>query len=826
MRKTMRCGSWAVSIAIASAVLSAGCKDECHVGDSECISNALIQTCVPSEDGNEWLVHQCGANERCRDNTSAGRDGGSESDAGGDSGAGDFTVVASGGASCVGTCEIGEHSCVTPMLARVCITGGQWQLSPCAVGQTCERAGACVVGSGENTVKACKPGAKACASEQVEKVCDADGTAWIEQPCASNESCQKDACAPDPKSSCDDDNTCLDNKTAVRCLGGDDGFQLVKCDGDLYCEAGRCRGAVCAVGSLCTTGNQLRECVDGKSYRDSQCGVNEACQQIKDTAKCVPLQCVAGTSACGDPRDPTVDARKRFTTCTVSAGGSGVPEWAKGECAGNTTCNPTLSATANPCSQTCTKGAQRCTTDAIGGVNEGFQTCGDDGKWGPTQTCNSGNESSRQCVLAPNPNASVLPKALCAEPVCWWTFSNMSAHAEGACEGDQLRKCQMDGTLAEPGACTQGVCRNVNEVVTGDGHTPAMCETMPQCETGEEQCLTAGNNATPRYRTCENGFFGAEIKTCENDGACFNARDAKGKRKKVCGAECSPGAGRCNDDGELEKCDAEGHWARGEQCDMGRCRTMNNNDASCVLDCVPGTSSCTGSNVTAPDGYHQGKSQQRVCQNDGVWAGATNCTDGRVCRVTASGVGLGCVACIGPMATGGNSENTADSRCDPNDDTKIQDCGDNDSWLSARTCSDGKSCVAPISQSCGMCMGANSMMQCTDGNLRNEQVCASCDVPLMGGGMTTITACTQSAISGTANTAATMCTQINGGSIPGNWGGQSDCCGGFQRTAFQVNSNATCNGRGFGAPVNWGGVSDCCNASKVGANGTTFAYCD
>jgi hypothetical protein len=823
MRTYVQCGRWAAFLALAAALV-AGCGDECHVGDSECISSVLIQTCVPSDDGNEWLVHQCGANERCEDKAQDFRDAATEGDASADGGRSEPETerAESKGAACTGTCMVGEQSCVTPALARTCINGGVWQLTPCAVGQSCDRdTGTCLPGTGKDTVKLCKPGTMACASDKVAKICDADGSGWVELPCASNEICKDDKCGPDPKSSCDDDaNTCLDNKTALRCLGGDKGFEVVKCEGDLYCEAGRCRGAVCSLGSLCMMDNHLRECVDGKTYRDSQCGVNQVCQQVNDIGKCVPLQCKVGDSACGDPRDASVDAKKNYAMCVVAAGGSGVPEWVRGECTGNSTCDPMKAGMPWMCTETCTKGAQRCASDPQTGVNDGFQTCGDDGKWGPLQTCNTENQSQKQCVISPNPDASMLPKALCAEPVCWWAFTNPTAKATGTCENEQLRKCQLDGTLADAAACAQGICRNVNEVVTADGHTPARCDSTPQCEEGEELCLYVGNTATPRYRTCKNGFWSTEISTCENDGACVNSHDDTGKRKKVCGAECSPASHRCNADGELETCDASGHWARGEQCALGSCKTIGNNDASCVVDCVPGSVACVGTTVTAPDGYHQGRSQQRVCEADGTWGNATACADNRVCRISGSGIGLGCIACVGPNLPGGNAEGSVDSRCDPNDVMKIQDCGENNNWLSSRTCSDGKACVAPVTQSCGMCMGVNTMFQCTNTNLQSEQVCAGCSVPLMGGGATVIPSCTQSAIAGTANTAATTCAQMSAGT-PGNWAGQTDCCSTYQQT-----SNATCASRGFGAPVSWAGVADCCTSSRVGVAGTSFAYCD
>ncbi|HEY2735030.1 MAG TPA: hypothetical protein VGI70_13635, partial [Polyangiales bacterium] len=357
--------------------------DDCKLGRSECLSASLIRTCVPSSSGNAWLVSQCGAGETC--GKPSDQSDASEGDAG--------TPSSNAQAACLGSCELGAHECVSDGLVRYCIGGGVWQLEPCALGQQCSQ-GACTYG-GDSAVQLCQPGAKACASDTVSKVCDADGSSWIEMPCAANEVCSQDSCTADPKSSCDDADACLDNKTAIRCQGQAQGFTLQTCPGDTYCESGRCRGAVCAIGSMCNGSNQFRECVDGASFKDTQCGVNQVCQQDEDTAKCVPLACTPGTTACGDPRDPKVDAKKNFTSC-VSGSGSGIPEWVAGTCAGSSTCDPTLTHSGAPCSQTCTKGAQRCATDADSGVNDGVEICGDDGTWGPIKNCNPSNDARLQ----------------------------------------------------------------------------------------------------------------------------------------------------------------------------------------------------------------------------------------------------------------------------------------------------------------------------------------------------------------------------------------------------------------------------------------------
>jgi hypothetical protein len=795
-----------------------GCEDDCKRGANECISDALIRTCVPAESGSSWLISQCGANERCEKNAGSS---GASSDAGASTSDAGASPPA-GQAACVGTCRVGEHQCVSDALARYCVNGGMWQLDACQVGEKCAD-GECKLGLGSGSVQSCVPGTKACASERVEKVCESDGSGWVESACSANQACTKDQCVADPKSSCDDANTCFDNKTAIRCLGQAEGFKLVPCEGALYCESGRCRGAVCAIGSMCTGSNQLRECVEGKSYKDTQCGSNEVCQQDKDNAQCVPMQCTPGASACGDARDPALDSKKYFTTC-VTGSGSGIPEWVRGECSGLTTCNPALATTNNPCSQTCTKGAQRCSSDALAGINDGIQTCDDEGKWASIESCNPGNEGRLQCVVPPSLDPKKLSMAVCAAPVCSWALTNPNVGATGACEGDKLRKCQPDGTLAAAAACDQGICRTVRSITTADGRMPGVCDATPECQAGEEICANATGAVTPRYRSCTNGFWSTELLTCADDGACHNSKDDKGLRHALCGSTCSPGSRRCNSTAQLEECSAQGNWNPPEKCAAGSCRVIGNNDAACVLDCVPGAKLCTGAAVSAPDGYHVGTSQETICGADGLRGAAKACDTGKTCRVTDSGVSLGCVACVGPSAPGGNDEGTADSRCDPTDGKKVQECADDNTWQAGRTCSGGKSCKSPASGTCAPCMGTHSSFACTQSNIVSEPICGACSVHTSGGGTVQIGSCSEATIAATTGATSTTCAGQSLGAA-GSWGGVADCCATAHTTAGALSSS--CVNLGYGSPSAWGNVPDCCGSYQLGPGGAaSFAYCD
>jgi hypothetical protein len=485
--------------------------------------------------------------------------------------------------------------------------------------------------------------------------------------------------------------------------------------------------------------------------------------QDKDTAKCVPLQCKLGTSSCGDPRDASLDKRKYFTAC-VKGDGSGIPEWVRGECTGQSSCDPSLAQTANPCSQECTKGAERCASDAISGINDGVQKCGDDGKWGAITSCNTGKDARLQCAIASTPDASALPRAVCAEPVCYFALNNPNTGARGTCDGEKIRDCKPDGTLGDAHSCDQGFCHVVRDDATADGHKPGACTATQQCKDSEAMCVNAGGGvATPRYRTCTNGVWSVELQTCKNDALCYTGRDDKGLRRTLCGAQCSPGSRRCNSDGALEVCDDTGHFANATFCDKGVCRQLDNQDAACVLECMPGTHVCAGEWANlAGDGIHKGYSAQRTCSADGRLGEPVMCASGQVCRLSGANTDLGCLECIGPKVPGGNEEGTADSRCEPGNDKNVQECSADNTWTAGRACAGSRMCVKPVLGTCGICRIAATGKDIV---------------------------CTQS------NVAANL-------------------------------SGATCESLDFGAPSPWGGVSDCCAKYKQDSeNASSFAYC-
>lgn len=803
----------------ALALFSAGCNEECKKGKSECVDGTagLIRTCVATADSNEWLITSCPDNSVC----SADAEELAAKRAGADAG-GLITSAQIDGSACVGTCLQGDRSCASDALARVCVADGTWELDACDLGEKCID-GACQVSNEPGTVLRCEPGAKACASETMEKVCDPDGTAWTTTACLPSEVCTDTECVPDPKSSCDDASTCLDNKTAIRCLGQGEGFELVPCEGDTYCEFGRCRGTGCALGSICngTTATGLpliRECADGVNFTDTVCGANEACQQDKDSATCVPLECAPGTTVCGDPRDPAVDPTTTFTTCVVNGAGSGVPEWVTGTCDGATTCDPTILGgfPTSPCAQLCTPGAERC--GAATGIAFGKQVCLDDGTWGKVTSCNAGTDSELQCVIAPTADASKLPKALCADPICAYALTGPADGATGYCEEGKLRECLPDGTIAKAKDCGDGVCLNTGSAARADGRSPGACQTTPVCQDGQSKCAV-GTGLGSMFQTCENGFWSTKLTSCDTDGTCWNVLDTDGNPSHQCGGECAAGTRQCDPTDatgtKVQTCSSKGKYGTAEPCDIGFCQGAGG-DATCRLQCVPNTLGCVGTTVAAPDGTHTGTSQQAKCGDDGTWGAPTACAAGTACRTGASGEPVGCVQCVGEDVVGGNENGVMDTRCDPAAVAKLQECGPDNKWDASRTCGESKTCLGTSGPTCGFCTSAQGWyVSCNATSINDNEMCGSCNVTGYG----FVTNCTESSIAATGGTGTLTC-EGQGYTAGSSFGGFADCCGGAHRTGTR-----TCDDVQAGSvPTVLGGVANCCSHSAVVAGGG-FAYC-
>lgn len=787
-----------------------GCDEECESGKTECVADSLARTCVPGADGNEWLVVSCSPGEVC---VKAGEPVPGRAGGGGAADAGPDASASGGGVSaevemdaCYGSCQVGEAECVGDALARVCTAGGAWSLDACELGERCQ-AGACVVSAEPGTVQRCEPGASACASGLVQKVCDADGTAWVNQACPANQVCAGGECVADAASSCDDGNRCLDNKTAIRCLGGDRGFELVQCAGDNYCEGGRCRGVNCQLGSTCNgtdpvSGNaQVRSCDDGVSFSDSECAAGQVCRQDKDTAACEDIACSVGETQCGDPADLDADATKTFTTCVWGAF-SNVPERVRGTCAGDLVCTEGAFMGGNPCRSECTDGEQTC--GSATGSRDGIRTCVG-GVWGPVEPCNPDVAARRVCLTVPSDDPAALPARVCGEPVC------QTAQA-AICDGGRIRRCQPDGSLGDAEDCEAGVCRNVGGV-QDDGRIAGQCDLAPECEAGEESCVPGTGS---RYRTCVDGEWSQDYQLCAGGTACDDYTDDDGLQRKLCGDECVPNARRCDPDDLDGKavltCLGDGTWSGGEDCPVGFCEDIGigSDDALCLLECVPGSIRCSGVLKLAGDGVHNGNAGVRTCQADGSWADETACAGAETCRTAASGEVLGCVECVGTDAPGGNAEGVADSYCPATD--SVRSCGADNTWALAEACPDGTSCAGSQAPACGSCNGplGGVLPVCTNAAGIAEPYCAPC---VAAGGA----ACTATNIAGNDGT---DCSDVGDAAAGSSYGGEADCCASAQTTygGYNVETN-------WCPSSAWAGELDCCLSAQQGGGGASVAEC-
>jgi hypothetical protein len=456
--------------------------------------------------------------------------------------------------------------------------------------------------------------------------------------------------------------------------------------------------------------------------------------------------------------------------------------------------------------------------DPLSGIADGFAECQTDGTFGPVQRCNTGAESRLQCVVQPNLAASALPKTLCAEPVCAFVIANQVVDG-GACSAGQIQRCKSDGTLGAAESCKLGICRSTSALRQADGQLPGACDQNVKCEAGEERCVEDGALRTPLYQVCDGGAWSSALKTCPNDGACVDYLDQDRHSHKACGAECAPGHRQCDVNDKLQICDASGNWGAAQSCSAGVCQALGNSDAACVLACVPKSVRCTGTTVIASDQTSQGFSQQASCGADGSLGTPTACPTGQACRVSSTGEQVGCMACVGATVVGGNALGYIDTRCDPSDTTKVQECADGNTWAASRACAGGKTCIGPRGPTCGTCLSAaGNLVVCTQTNIDDQQLCASCPVTGFG----TVAQCTQSAIN-TASAAAQSCASLFGGATT-TWGGLPDCCNG-NAGAYLQTTNVTCLSRGYGSPGPWGGEPDCCSSRWVAGGGSSVAYC-
>lgn len=314
----------------------------------------------------------------------------------------------------------------------------------------------------------------------------------------------------------------------------------------------------------------------------------------------------------------------------------------------------------------CTPGLPRCHGPF------GYQVCEQDGTWGSSRSCAGYSDDGTSSYCATVTNRGEAPWATCVDPACWYWLSQgfvSEATAVGVCTpAGGFKRCNAGGVL-QPATCAGGCV----QVGTLDGRALGICS--PPCEDGARECLGGG----PLYRVCAGGRWQTAAQACAGGEACVAL--ASGARPDIrCGGPCDPGTTRCVPNlTSIERCSADGAWIADRSCALGRCGQQGP-QAQCQADCLTGQFQCA----------LDGASMARGCDDGHRWSPPAPCPVETTCRV-AGGVALGCVACVGTQAFGGNAFGVTDSRCDGNSVVRCQSEG---RWGSAEPCGAGATCVA------------------------------------------------------------------------------------------------------------------------------------
>ncbi len=552
----------------------------------------------------------------------------------------------------------------------------------------------------------CAPSTKECVSPALARVCPADGSGWLAQPCHDGEKCDKGECKPDPNAAClPNSGACLNATTALRCRANAMGFDQINCPSGTTCEGnGLCAGSCIVGSSICLAGGLVGTCVNGNTYTPTSCGATELCVSVSSTpyptAACKPAACTPTANGCdtvcGNKNDATADQTKFTSTCVATPTGYA---WVAVGCSASQTCNPVGRACAGTkeasCASDCTPGQLRCASNQLS-----TQICGPDGKWGAVTACNANPAAtSLICQTSPVDPTTVL----CGDPIC-------AAGARGSCDATGLRKCGPDGKLAAAGtACATGAC-----IATGapiGGVIPGACVT--ECQAGDERCTA---NGATSYQTCSaSGRWSVPVGCPSADGGaaaatCLDYRTATSRPAKVCGGVCAPGVTRCvSGDGgtvndAIETCSALGVWGAPASCTVGACTAgIAGAGAACVAQCIPNAVVCVGNPKPVPGTPFTGTDTFGTCTPQGALptVGTTTCTGNDVCRRTSLGTTAAntCIECVGSGVAGGNARGTVDTRCsDPTGaapgSAAVQTCSAGNTWTagtldcaaSAKTC--------------------------------------------------------------------------------------------------------------------------------------------
>jgi hypothetical protein len=565
-----------------------------------------------------------------------------------------------------------------------------------------------------NNNNSCMPMAQECVSDQLARVCPADGSGWLSISCGPGTKCSNGVCAPDAGSAqlCQvGTGSCGDSTHALQCNENGVGFKATSCPANTQCiNQGLCQGA-CIVGdTLCDGAGGILTCMDGNTYMSMVCPAGQYCTTQTPTpfgvsqAACQAAACQPGASTCGNPLDMTADQTKFRADCVATPTGY---NWNVEQCLTGQSCDPTSGG--HPCSAQCQPNTARCS-------GQNIQICDAATlSWKTTSTCDVA--SSQSCLLDGNGNP------VCGDKLC-------ALGAQGTCVqmgGSSLfRACGSDGKLGAPAPCGQGVCATdlsptVNGVTAGSCHV--------QCNAGEQRCW--GKNA---YQTCTNGVWSTATTACPSTAGvqCKDVTQPNNMHTTVCGV-CQPGTNQCvNASGStssgapydhIETCDNSGMWGALTACTVGTCVSGGATGAYCHAMCAPGQPVCVGSVVAVPGTtITNATTASGTCNPDGSLPAGTACATGLYCRHDWGGNALGCVACVGSTT---NEAGTTDTRCTDSTggqtapaNAAVEMCSASNAWGGVMMCpsSPAETCQHPQTSTCQPCFGSNGG-PCSDSQL-------------------------------------------------------------------------------------------------------------
>jgi hypothetical protein len=550
-------------------------------------------------------------------------------------------------------CPANTKQCVSTTLARLCPADGSgWLSEPCGAGETCSGAGVCAGAAG------CTPNSQACATPKIAETCAADGSGYVTFPCSANESCSggvcvagdsgtQQGCPPNTKQ-------CVTSTVARVCPADGSAWLGVACAANQTCSNGVCvsedAGTACPPGAQeCVNSGLARVCpMDGSGWLAVQCAAGEACTNgtcyFEADAPCTP-----GVGGC-------------LTTTTGLVCNAAGTAYQPVTCPMNTTCS------GGACFGAVQVGSSQCTSlTTLATSNDGFTYV--------NTTCATGT----YCVQ------TGMTTAACLAGNC--TPDLTGAGCNSVCGN------KVDSTADQ--TMYYSVC---DQTVTGYQWVAVMCAAPQTCDPTGGVCgyntpaPACTSVCTPNATRCAPD--GSGVQTCTSAGVWGTGVACDPTMGLVCestttGAACgnpvcfaaATGAGTCTAAGLFQPCNSSFvlepassavACPAGQTCEpTGQTVPGVYQPGACTQTCVPGTTECSGSGIA-------------TCTANGVWGPPTACTGTATCQqyTNASGQSAAvCGACVP-----GTHQCTALGGGDAAANTAIETCDSTGNWGTPAAC--------------------------------------------------------------------------------------------------------------------------------------------